>query len=376
MRRVRPRPLRVVPPLTWRVRVLPLVVAAVQIVGTRAVTEDDSVLDARGYALLAASGLVLYLGRVHVGLPLAGTLAATGGYLALGYPWGPIGLGFLIALFLTILTGHRRWAKAAAATGLAGFLAIGLLVERDPAPTVGRMFGVAAWLVGTMMVAEFVRVRRLHFTEVARTRMEEHKRQSSDERLRIARELHDVIAHNISLINVQAGVALHLLDDDPGQAREALTVIKAASKETLQELRSTLGVLRQVDEEAPRAPAPSLERLDELLGRLAVSGLDVRLTVTGTARELPANADLAAFRIVQEALTNVYRHAHVDTARVLVGYEPDAVTVEILDDGVGGGSTAGNGLTGMRERADALGGTLVAGPRPEGGFRVYGRLPT
>ncbi|MGY0236677.1 sensor histidine kinase [Longispora urticae] len=376
MRRVRPRPLRVVPPLTWRVRVLPLVVAAVQIVGTRAVTADDAVLDARGYALLAASGLVLYLGRVHVALPLAGTLAATGGYLALGYPWGPIGLGFLIALFLTILTGHRKWAKAAAATGLAGFLAIGLLVERDPAPTVGRMFGVAAWLVGTMMVAEFVRVRRLHFTEVARTRMEEHKRQSSDERLRIARELHDVIAHNISLINVQAGVALHLLDDDPGQAREALTVIKAASKETLQELRSTLGVLRQVDEEAPRAPAPSLDRLDELLGRLAVSGLDVRLTVTGTARELPANADLAAFRIVQEALTNVYRHAHVDTARVLVGYEPDAVTVEILDDGVGGGSTAGNGLTGMRERADALGGTLVAGPRPEGGFRVYGRLPT
>ncbi|MBG6135036.1 sensor histidine kinase [Longispora fulva] len=375
MRRLRPRPPRMLRPPSWRVRVLPVVVAAAQIVGVRMIGHNADVLDARGYALLTASGLVLYLGRVHVGLALTGTLAATGGYLALGYPWGPVAIGCLVALFLTVLTGHRQWAKAAAATSLVGFVAISTVVDRQPAPTVGRTLGVAAWLVGVLMLAEFVRVRRMHFTEVARTRAEEHKRQSSDERLRIARELHDVIAHNISLINVQAGVALHLLDDDPGQAREALTVIKAASKETLQELRSTLGVLRRVDEEAPRTPAPSLTRLDELLGRLATSGLDVRLTVTGEPRELPANADLAAFRIVQEALTNVYRHAHVDTARVLVGYEPDAVTVEILDDGVGGGSTAGNGLTGMRERADALGGTLVAGPRPEGGFRVYGRLP-
>ncbi len=322
-------------------------------------------LDVAGYALLVLSALVLYAGRAHYAIPMPVALAATGGYLALDYPRGPVAAGYLIALFLTVHTGHKRLAWPLAVLGSA------LYVYLE-----GKWLAGILIPIGVILAGELFRAQRLRFIEIAKTRAEEHKRQSSDERLRIARELHDVIAHNISLINVQAGVALHLLDGNPEQAREALTVIKAASKETLQELRSTLGMLRRVDEEAPRAPAPGLARLEELLGRLAVSGLDVRLAVTGEPRDLPDSVDLAAFRIAQEALTNVYRHAEVSTARLNVGYEPGAVTVEVLDDGAGGLASEGNGLTGMRERAEALGGTLVAGPRAEGGFRVYARLPS
>jgi signal transduction histidine kinase len=211
------------------------------------------------------------------------------------------------------------------------------------------------------------------------SRAEQQRRQASEERLRIARELHDVLGHHLSLINVQAGVGLHLMDSRPEQAREALTAIKTASAEALREVRAVLGVLRPEEEAAPRAPAPGLDRLADLT---AEAGLPVAVRVRGTARPLPAEVDRAAYRIVQEALTNVRRHAgSAVTATVTIGYGNGDVTVRVDDNGQGAdGADAtepppGGGIAGMRARAVALGGDLTAEPRAEGGFRVEARLP-
>jgi signal transduction histidine kinase len=206
----------------------------------------------------------------------------------------------------------------------------------------------------------------------------EARRRAGEERLRIARELHDVLAHNISLINVQAGVALHLMDEQPGQSRSALVAIKQASNDALEELRSVLDVLRQGEEQPPRAPASDLAHLNSLVAGVSATGLEVRTRVEGTPRPLPAGVDLAAFRIVQEALTNLTRHAGPASATVLVGYGSEELTAQVDDDGRGpasNGAGQGNGIRGMRERAAALGGELAAGPRPGGGFRVRARLP-
>jgi signal transduction histidine kinase len=209
--------------------------------------------------------------------------------------------------------------------------------------------------------------------------VEEARRRTSDERLRIARELHDVVAHNISLINVQAGSALHLMDQQPERARAALSAIKDASKETLVELRSVLGVLRQVDEEAPRSPAPGLAHLDDVVARANSAGLPVQVEVEGAANGLPPGVDRAAYRIVQEALTNVTRHAGPARAMVRISYGERDLVVQVDDDGIGapgnGVVSPGNGILGMRERAAALGGEVQAGPRPDGGFRVRAWLP-
>jgi signal transduction histidine kinase len=191
----------------------------------------------------------------------------------------------------------------------------------------------------------------------------------------MARELHDVLAHSISVINVQAGVGLALLDTDPEQARTALTTIKAASKEALGEVRQVLDTLRAPGD-APRTPAPGLDRLPELVEQAAGAGLTVE--IEGEAPKLPPGTDLAAFRIVQEALTNVVRHSGSRQARVRLDQAEGALRLRIDDDGPATGADAGgsgNGLAGMRERAAALGGTIEAGPRDDGGFRVLAVVP-
>jgi signal transduction histidine kinase len=222
------------------------------------------------------------------------------------------------------------------------------------------------------MVGEAARVQSRYLAEFARARAEQQRRQASEERLRIAQELHDVLGHHLSLINVQAGVGLHLMDEQPEQARTALVAIKDASAEALREVRSVLGILRSEDESAPRTPAPSLANLPAL-----VEDAGATASVHGAARELPAEVDRAAYRIAQEALTNVRRHAGTGaTAQVVIGYEPDALTVRVQDDGVGGPPVEdGNGIAGMRARAAALGGTLSAGPADGGGYLVEARLP-
>jgi signal transduction histidine kinase len=244
---------------------------------------------------------------------------------------------------------------------------------------------LTGWLTASFVAGEVSRARNAYLKEVERraidaerTRDEEVRRHASEERMRIARELHDVLAHSISVINVQAGVALHLLDRQPEQARPALVAITEASKNALGELRATLGVLRGADDDDPRAPAPTLAQLNDLVTTATTAGVRVQVNVTGAERPLPPGVDLAAYRIAQESLTNVARHARPATATLSIAYGADELVVEVQDDGRTADARAfraGHGLIGMRERAASVGGELDAGPRPEGGFRVRARLP-
>jgi signal transduction histidine kinase len=363
-------------------------VGVVQVVGTYFAAEDQPdrrSLDLLAYLLLVA-GPVLLLGRRRYPVPtLAGVVAVTVSYLLIGYPYGPVVLSEIVALVTAVVTGHRLAAWIGAAALYVGHFGGRYVLGQQPAATVTQAAGVAAWLLVVLVVAEVARVRREQAAEAARRRDETARRQASEERLRMAQELHDVLAHNISLISVQAGVALHLMDERPEQARTALTAIKQASRETLNELRTALGVLRQGEAPAPRQPAPGLADLDEVVSRAALAGLDVSITVDGSPRPVPTGVDLAAFRIVQEALTNVVRHAGPARATVRVEYGNRELVVQVDDDGQGlPGASAGvgadpsgtgSGIAGMRERVSALGGGLEAGPRAGGGFRVRAHIP-
>lgn len=227
----------------------------------------------------------------------------------------------------------------------------------------------------------FVDAIRERAERAERTRDEEARRRVAEERLRIARDLHDVVAHHIALVNVQAGVASHVMDRRPDQAKEALAHVREASRSALNELRATVGLLRQSgDPEAPTEPAPGLAVLDELLATFRNAGLPVELARADDDGELPAAVDLAAYRIIQEALTNVQKHAGPDAkAEVSVVRVGRTVEITVLDNGVPQpatpADTGGHGLIGMRERVTALRGTLTAAPRYGGGFRVQAILP-
>ncbi|WP_405734317.1 sensor histidine kinase [Streptomyces sp. NBC_01537] len=340
-------------------------------------------LDTLGYALLLAGPALLLLRHRTPVAVAAGTSAVTLVYIALGYPYGPAFVSLVVAYFVAVDAGHRRAVIAIAAVAYAAHLVTGMWLYRwlppagDGPASWAEASGAGAWLLAILAGAELVRVRRERFVRERRERAEAERRRADEERLRIARELHDVLAHSISVINVQAGVALALIDDRPEQARVALTTIKQASKEALGEVRQVLGALRTPGD-APRSPAPGLDRLAELAEQAAGAGLAVEIAVDGTRFPLPPGVDLAAFRIVQEALTNIVRHSGSRTARVRIGYRPEGLLIAVDDDGPATATEetgGGNGLVGMRERAAALGGTVEAGPRPDGGFSVLVRLP-
>jgi signal transduction histidine kinase len=221
--------------------------------------------------------------------------------------------------------------------------------------------------------------RRAYAASVRDRAEQDARRRIDEERLRIARELHDVVAHTMATINVQAGVAAHVLPTQPEAAADALQAIKTASKEGLRELRAILNVLRQADDADPVQPAPGTAQLDALIEGARRSGLQTTLTVSGEPYPLPAAVDLAAYRIVQESLTNVIRHAGPASAAVSLAYHDDELRVDVSDTGHGphasSTGTPGHGLAGMRERAAAVGGSVQAGPRPGGGFLVAARLP-
>ncbi|MGH9228147.1 MAG: sensor histidine kinase [Acidimicrobiales bacterium] len=371
----------------WWLGIFPvLVVAILQVGGTAGAGHNQPErwsLDALGVALLLAGPAALLARRRWPEVALAVALSAALAYWLTDYPRGPAGFPALIfALVSAVLAGRRAFAWGTLAVGYVGFTALPPLLGQE-SWDVGRALGLAAWLLVLGTGAEILRTRRERRAELAHVQAEEARRRASEERLLIARELHDVLAHNISLINVQAGVALHLLDERPDQARPALTAIKAASKEALGELRSVLDVLRRSGDEdgatAPRAPTAGLRDLPGLVERTRTAGLDVTLDVSGDARPVPAGVDLAAFRIVQEALTNVVRHAGTNGARVRLDYGDDQLTVQIDDDGAGAPAAPrdgpGRGIAGMRERVQALSGSFEAGPRPGRGFRVRARFP-
>lgn len=234
-----------------------------------------------------------------------------------------------------------------------------------------------AYCLLALAAGDAVRSRREAVERTAAAGEERALRRLGEERLRIAREVHDTVAHAIAAINVQSGVAAHLIDRDPEQARTALRRIKAASGEALTDLRATLGVLRDTAEPAPVDPHRGLDELDDLVAGLRAAGVRVELDVAPLP-DVPGEVQAAGYRIVQEALTNVLRHAGASMVRVRVAADADAVAAEIVDDGTGTGTSggSGNGIRGMRERATALGGTLDAGPAAGGGWRVAARLPT
>ncbi len=247
----------------------------------------------------------------------------------------------------------------------------------DAAELVGIVVRNFAFCLLALAAGDIVRSRREAVERTVAVREEEALRRLGEERLRIARDVHDVVAHAMVAINVQAGVAAHLIDGDPEQARSALRKIKAASGEALTDLRVTLGVLRDHDNAAPVGPATGLHDLDELAAGLRTAGVRVTLDIEELER-VPAAVHAAGYRIVQEALTNVLRHAQASTVRVSVAGEDAGVRIEVVDDGTGAGADGGglgNGVRGMRERAAALSGTLESGPAPDGGWRVLARLP-
>lgn len=366
-------------------------IAVIQVAGTylagRHQVEREP-FDVLAGVLLAAGPAALIVRRRFPVAVYATAFASTLAYVSLGYPRGPVFFGLIVAFLTVVLAGHRVVGWVGLAAGYVAFLAVDVVFQDADPPGWIPAVGLAAWLLVLAAAGEGIRIRRLRAEETARTREEEARRRAGEERLRIARELHDVLAHNISLINVQAGVALHLMDEQPDQARTALTAIKAASKDALGELRSVLDVLRmtgpggrsisEMDEGAPRTPTAGLGDLDRLVAGATAAGVDVRVVTAGPPRPLPPSVDLAAFRIVQEALTNVTRHAGQATATISLTYADGGLTVSVEDDGRGmngAGAGNGNGIQGMKERAAALGGELEAGPRPGGGFRVTASLP-
>jgi signal transduction histidine kinase len=294
-----------------------------------------------------------------------------------------IWFALIVAFVSAVLARKRAAAIASLVIGYAVSVWRPWLIGRPGHASVPFALELAAGLIFLLGVAELSRSRSQRSAAVERSRQEELRRRASEERMRIARDLHDVVAHNISVINVQANTALHLMDRQPERARSALTTINDVSKQALVELRSVLGVLRDVDENAPRAPAPGLARLGDLVDHAAAAGLDVRVEEDGRPAQLPVDVDLAAYRIVQEALTNSARHSGGANATVRLGYRGRALELEVSDDGTPRpsgrsptqASGSGNGIAGMAERAAALGGTLQAAPRPEGGFGVRAWLP-
>jgi signal transduction histidine kinase len=372
---------------------LALVIAFNQIYGTIDYSRDEPspwALDGFAYVILSIGPAALLFRRRWPEATLALTFAAAAGYAASGYPRGPAGYpAFALAMVTVIMMGNRRFAWGALAVA---FVALALLpsVTPDELESVRGIAGealVLSWLPLVAAGAELARIRGERRAEREQAEQEEARRRASEERLRIARELHDVLAHNISLINVQSGVTLHLLDERPENARPALEAINEASEEALRELRSVLDVLSSglaengaSGEWAPFAPTAGLGDLDGLVRRTRAAGVDVHVTVEGRQETLPTEVDLAAFRIVQEALTNVVRHAgRAVRATVRLVYSTADLIVRVDDDGAGASGSptlgAGRGIAGMRERVHALGGTFEAGPRPGRGFRVRARFP-
>jgi signal transduction histidine kinase len=356
--------------------VVVVVLAAVAVTWAVRPERQPNVLDAL-LPLIATAGILL-----RKRYPVVALVVVSAAVVAY-YPFAKLDAPLILLPFVVLYTAaDRGHLIAAIATGAASLLAMGLGEVQGTRHVDDSTFVmIAGWVVAAIAAGGVTQNRRAFLREAERRvrdaergKEEEARRRAGEERLRIARELHDVLGHNISMINVQASAALHGLKKRPEEAESALRTIKDTSKETLRELRTTLGVLRQVDEDAPTAPAGSLARLEALV---ETSGLTVRTLVSGPVDGVPVEVDLAAARIIREALTNVSRHSGTKEATLTVSNASGNIVIRVEDDGPGVTFTEGSGfgVQGMRERATALGGRLDAGPRPEGGFQVVAELP-
>lgn len=351
-----------------------LLLMGVGLVGTAPAAQNQGVPAPPNwaYAPVLVAAAVFAVRRLIPTVTLAISTVALGVYLLAGFPYGPIVFSFALAVYTVGAQRPLReaalWAGAALAVlVVAGLIGGGIALE-GVAPKV-------AWVAGPLAIGVTVRVGR---EQVLQNRRDEARRQADAERLRVAQEVHDVVGHGLAAIHMQAEIALHVLARQPEQAETALTAISRTSRESLDELRATLGAVRRGDDFDDRAPAPGLARLDALVDRTRAVGVPVSVDVSGPVTGLPTAVDLTAYRIVQESLTNVLRHAGAATATVRVARTDDGLTVSVVDTGSAdppAPGRAGHGLAGMRERVSALGGSLVTGPRPEGGFAVTATLP-
>jgi signal transduction histidine kinase len=348
-------------------------------------------LDAVAVGLLGVVAGALALRRRYPIAVLVALNAVVLAWAAARYPGGVILLAPLIACYtLAALRGWRWGLAGPVGTALTALVAIRVAFGAAEPPA--GISGSVVWMAATAGAAgtavgyyrALLVATRAQLAREAQTREEQARRRAVEERLRIARELHDVFGHTMATISVQAGVGIHLLQRRPAQAVEALRTIKQISDQGLTDVKAILGVLRaDSDPGQPRTPRGGLDQLDVLLDPVRAAGVQPQLTVRGSARPLPAAVDLAAYRIIQEALTNVLRHARARTVQLDLRYEPERVVIRILDDGpgaspgqLGTNGQDGHGISGMRERALALSGQFTAGPHPDGGFQVCCTLPT
>jgi signal transduction histidine kinase len=368
------------PPATW----VPDLVGAAIVTGLMVLISshlsrfvDDRELDALGYTLVVAGGGSLVLCRRWPRLILGIVVAVLGIYVARQYPNGPVFAAGWVALFVLSRRTDRRSAVVGAGV-LCGVLGLVSIAVGRVTPTVPLIF--IAWSAVAALLGDALRHRRSALAELQqrardleRTREEETRRRVAEDRLSIARDLHDSVAHAMATINVQSGAAAHVVDRRPEAAKEALVAIQRASGDVLDELAVMLALLRDDCQAADRGPTPSLERLGDLVEAGRNAHVSVSLRIHGATSEVPKPVGIAAYRIVQESLTNVVRHASASSAVVTVHIGANrSLTVEVCDDGTGrnGSSGTGMGIPGMRERAEMTGGRLDAHPRPEGGFVV------
>ncbi len=374
-------------------------VAVMQVQGTLAKPADVGARPPRplsdfghlGYLLLILAGLALVVRR-RWPVPVFATAAvASVLYYAVGFSDGPGWIGLFVALYTLTAYGDGRRTLAIAGVGIAAMAAGWLIASAgiQPRAAIGWVFFRIAASVMAAALGESVRSRRAVAAEALerarqaeRTREEVARSRVDAERLRIAREVHDTVAHAIAIINVQAGVTAYLLDKRPERARDALVTIEQTSAQALHEMRTVLGVLR--DSRDGCAPHPGLGQVNELATMAREAGLDVKLEVTPSTVALPSAVDHTAYRILQESITNVIRHAGPTRVTVALDYGADALDLRVTDEGGGpqaagtvdgSGAEPGRGIVGMRERCGLLGGELTAGPRPCGGFEVRARLP-
>jgi signal transduction histidine kinase len=296
------------------------------------------------------------------------------GYQAAGFDVPAV--AYLFAVYAAVRAGHRTLTVVMSVAMLAALPLAALVSLHDLSEAFARARSALelAWLIAAGAAGEALRQAERRADEAERTREETARRRADEERLHIARELHDTLTHQISIIKVQAEAAVHVAHKRAEPVPEALLAIREAVREATRELRATLEALR----DDGTAPPQGLDNLPELVERARAAGLDTTLTIEGQRHDVPAAVDRTAYRIVQESLTNIARHAAAATASVRIDYRPDALGIRVDDDGKATPDTApepGVGLLGMRERVTALGGRLRAEPRGEGGFTVQAELP-
>jgi signal transduction histidine kinase len=351
--------------------------------------------DGTASVLLGVACLALLKHRTHPRAAVVVNAACTTAVIGLGYLLTPLLLAPVMAAlyWLATLTDRGTTRAYGVATMVAVTVAAAISDSMDHVSLLLRTIGPFFWLLLPLAAGTMTRLRRAYLQAVQaraehaeRTREEEARLRVTEERMRIARELHDVVAHHLALANAQAGTAAHLALDNPPQTKKILTDLTGTTSSALRELKATLGLLRQNDDpaSAPLEPSPGLARLPELVSACQSAGLTVTVTTEGEPQPLSPGVDLTAFRIVQEALTNVTKHAAAEAAHVRLEYSGSRLMITVSDDGPAApaaladseaAQSRGFGVIGMRERARSIGGELCAGHRPEGGFEVSTALP-